>query len=139
MCKIFGPEFTAYQSDDVMSDESPGSCKQPGPSFTRVIEQMKMWTLRNFRRQNCIGEHKKNMSVFRYNAEPARYRLITVVVAACHILSPEDLSGLEDIVVIDITKFEEFYGILASLVIQFSGRLDITTVTVKDLEKALGF
>lgn len=119
--------------------ESPDSCEQPGPSFALVIEQMRKWTSRNFSIQNCIDEHKKNMSAFRNIPERARYRLITIIIAACHISSPEDLTGLEDIVVIDITKFEEFYGILAPLVIQGSGRLDINTVTVKDLEKALGF
>ncbi len=139
VCKITEPEFTTCLSDDVMSDESSDSWEQPEPSFALVTEQMRKWTSRNFRSQNCIDEHKKNMSAFRNIPERARYRLITIIIAACHIPSQEDLSGLEDIVVIDITKFEEFYGILAPLVIQGSGRVDINTVTVKDLEKALGF
>ena len=138
VCRIPGLWSRFYHSDDIISDETSDSYKQPRPSLVLVVEQMKQWTSRTLHRQACIDEHKKNMEAFKNIPERAKYRLVTVIIATCRIPFLEDFSGLDDIIVLDITKFEEYFGILAPLVTLGCGRLDINTVTVQDLEKALG-
>ena len=83
-------------------------------------------------------EHEKNIRAFKLIPNEEEYRVITIFIAACRVPPPDDLRGFEHILVIDITKFEQLYGILAPLITLLSGRVDINTVTVKNLGIELG-
>lgn len=133
--RIAGPSLGANQSHVVMSDNSLDTC----PSLGLLGFQFKQRTaVKELNSNVCTTEHEKNTRAFKVVPEEARYRVITIIIATCRIPPPDDSRGFENILVIDITKFEQLYGILAPLMAPFSGRIDINTVTVKDLGTELG-
>lgn len=56
------------------------------------------------------------------------HRLLTIIIATCRVSPPEDHKKHKDLLVIDVTMFEDLYGILAPLLKpQITNRLAINT------------
>ena len=57
------------------------------------------------------------------------YRLFTIIIATCRVSPPEDHKKHKELLVVDVTMFEDLYGILAPLLKpQITKRLAINTV-----------
>lgn len=137
--KIIDPPEDADMDKDNDSGPSPTRSR---PSKLCIVEQYKDWQgIMTF--ANCIDEYEKTRDSWE-NAENIEnkedFRLITALISTSKVAPPEEHEHIpQDLLVVDMTKFKVFFGILEPLLCHLpsrdTNRLAINTADQATLEK----
>lgn len=141
--------FTRFRNEDIEGDMSNQDTPEdsridewlstqsidiPRPSSLLVVaENHKQYSRNKLTFEMCVQEYEKHRAIWK------KYRVVTVIIAADRIVPPENHQDYKNLLVIDITKFKDLYGILEPLLQpQLTTRLAINTVDEALLSQHLG-
>ncbi len=130
------------EDKDIDNDDDSRRSPTRRPSKLCIVEQYKdQQSIMTFAK--CIDEHKKNRDSWERaeNIENKEdYRLITALISTGKVAPPEEHQNIpKDLLVVDMTMFKVFYGILEPLLSRLpstdTNRLAINTADWATLEK----
>ena len=142
-------DVTNSEDEDMDNDDDFERSTTRRPSKLCIVEQYKdQQSLMTFAK--CIDEHEKNKDSWE-NAEKIEskedYRLITVIISTGKVAPPEEdqyisQDNLQDLLVVDVTMFDIFYGIFNPLLRLLppteTHRLTINTADWATLRRTFG-